>query len=1169
MNEHFAAAGRIGIALCLLMPLVAISLNGQSSTAQVTGKILDPTGGAVPGAQVTVTSIGTGASRDATSGSVGYYTVPLLEPGDYQISVQKAGFRTIRRTGVRLDVNQVARIDFTLELGQLSQAIDVVAAAPTVDAESSTVGTVVGRESVEDLPLNQRNPYQLAFLVPGVSPSTRDISGQTAARYSVIDVFTVNGGRMKTSEFLLDGVFNSASWGYERTSVPAIPPIDSTQEFKIQTDDYTAEFGRSGAGILNMVMKSGTNRFHGELYDFLRNSILDSNDFFANSAAIPLASFQRNLFGGNIGGWIMRDKLFFFSSYEGLRSRQASTLETTVPTSLERTGDFSQTFTPVGTACLPIQIFDPTTTSPSGSGYIRSPFPSNVIPPDRLDAVALNVMPLFPLPNTTGAPCSGVNNFVATDSTAINSDQVDARADWIVNERNTAFVGVNYRTLLEHDPNYYGTLGNTNWAAWHEPSESIRMSYTRVQSPTFLVNVRLGVNRSLQNVPAHSPNFDITSLGFSQTLQQQMTKPLDVPYFGPAGYADIGNNCCQFAFLGGNSFGLAGTATWVRGRQSIKFGTDVRDIQSFEHVGFSTQGIFNFDQGFTQGPNPLVSSLTQGNALASMLLGLGNGYATIIPPLFDSSQYLGFFIQDDLKATSKLTFNLGLRWEIQTGREARGNQLSWFNFGIENPVSNQVTGLGELKGGLQFLGENGMDRQWDNQWHQLAPRVGFAYSINRKTVVRGGYGVFFSPFRGAAGGDYDGYTGFQSTTPWVSSLNGLTPTNYLSNAFPQGLQPPTGSSLGLLTNLGGDFGEGVGGSDVVVNRAMGSGYQQQWSFNIQRELPGRIALEIGYVGSKGTDLAYDNINLNQLSPQNLKLGSALLNLVPNPFYGVVTTVGSPLLEPQVTEAQLLRPHPQFLDMISQPSWGSSSYNALQIRVQKQLSRGLIFLASYANSKWIDQSDGIPNGYGNETFSQNLYNLSADRALSSLDVSQRLVASWVYELPFGNGKAFGGTWPKWVDQVLGHWQWNGIITLETGFPITLSTANNTSNSYSQVLYPNENGDPALPGGRSTNDKLNEWFNTSVFSQPAPFTYGNAPRTLPNVRTDGARNLDLSAFKYFSVGERLKLQLRAEFINAFNTPRFDSPGTVLGTSTFGIVSDDVNNPRQIQMALKLFF
>jgi hypothetical protein len=1152
--------------LLAVIVLVAFTLPLFGQTAQLTGRVSDPSAAVIPGAQVHISNEATGVSRTVTSDEAGYFTVPLLDPGTYQVIVNVAGFKQSTRRGIVLAVNQSARIDFVLEVGQRTEVVTVTGAAPVVEKETGSLGTVMDRASIASLPLNQRNPYLLVLLVPGVLQKNDATDSGDAAGYSKTSHFMVNGGRVQSNEFLLDGTSNTASWSGPTNSVPALPPVDAVQEFKAETNSYSAEFGRSSGGVISMVMRSGTNKFHGSAHEYLRNSVLDANTFFANKAGRPLGAFKRNMFGGTFGGPILHDKAFFFASYEGLRARTNSNFTATVPTPLERAGDFSATAQTVSGRCTPVVIYDPATTraNPNATGWVRDPFPGNKIPSYRFDKVGVNILGLYPLPNTTGNACSNASNFFVSNVLGQTTDQFDSRFDYVPNEKNRFNGGLNWRRDWTAQPNNYRTLASTTWQPYNDPSEGARLTYTRIQAANFLINARLGVSRALRRIPAKE-NINLTELGFPQSLQNQMTHPLDIPFVQPSGYGNIGHNCCPFAFLAGTTYSSNLNASWVHGRHTIKFGGDIRFLQSYELTGFFTSGQYAFGRDFTQGPNPLVASAIAGNGAASLLLGTGNGSVPVIPPVLTSSRYYALFFQDNVRVTDKLVVNLGLRYDVATGRSERYNSLSWFDFNTPSPLAQKVPAFSNLRGGLRFVGGD-TKRQFDTEKNNFGPRFGLAYTINRKTVLRSGYGILYPPFTGGVSGATAGFAGFQVSTTWVSSLDGITPLNYLANAFPKGLNMPTGSALGLLTSVGEALGST--GRDGVVNRKTTTGYMQQWNLNLQRELPGSITLEAAYVGSKGTKLSYGPLDLNQLAPQYLQLGLALNQLVANPFYGFIPGSG-PLTQPKVMQGQLLRPYPQFLNLLAlNLDAASSVYHAFQLRAQKQFAQGLTFMLSYSAAKLINDSENMDTGWGPHQ-TQNTYDRRSDRGLSALDQSQRLVINYVYTLPVGRGKRLGSSWSPWLDRAIGGWQFNGVTVFSKGTPLSI-TAVNTSGAYNSVERSNVNGNnPKLPGGRTTDARLAKWFDTSVFSQPAPFTFGNGPRTLPNIRVDGRKNFDMSLFKSFAIREQARVEFRAELFNAFNTPRFGSPNLVIGNASFGIVSGQANKPRQAQLALKFMF
>lgn len=1150
----FRPISSAGSRLCFPL-LLALTLSAQTPTGQITGRITDASGAVIPSATITVTSVDNGIARRAQSNESGYYTFSLVRPGDYSISAESEGFRSVHRTGVSISVDQVARIDFTMEVGAVTETIEVTGAAPTIESETSSLGTVVDSKQMTDIPLNSRNTFRLAFLVPGFMP-TRNFSDQ----FNRASSFRINGGRSNMNDAYIDGISNSPPASNGFLSYAAFPSPDVLQEFKVQTNSYSAEYGRTNGGVLNMVMRSGTNEFHGVFYEFLRNSKMDANDFFANRSGTPLASFKRNQFGVAGGGPIVRDKAFFFMNYEGLRQRQAANQTNTFPTLLEKSGDYSSSAARVGGACVPAQIFDPMSTrAAAGGGFTRDVFPNARIPQSRLDPVAANIVDLYPNPTQAGDPCTGVNNHFSSKSGVFDSNQLDAKLDWAPTDRDRMFGGFSYRLSKTFAPNYYGNYANPTFqtAGFEIPNYSYRFDYTRIQSPSLILNVRAGFTRVTQDSPPVVPDgFSLTDLGFPQSLADQVLQPATVPRFQPAGFSQLGIVWAS-PLETFQTYSLVGSATATKGKHTVKFGADLRLNQVGSNLKQYTSGLYQFSRAMTQGPNPNTARSDLGNSIASMMLGAGSGgYTQIVPSVFTSNNYTGLYVQDDFKLTPRITLNLGLRYNVENGKGDRFNQLTWFDYDVASPLAGQL-GMPDLRGGVRFEGLDG-DRQYPTDWNNLAPRFGLAYSLNSKTTIRGGYGVFYPPYVGQAGNSRAS-EGSTTQTSWVTSIDGVTPENLLSNPYPNGLLAPTGSSLGLLTNVGQNQG------DSIDRNSVRSSYVQQWNFNIQRELPGRIAAEVAYVGNKGTKLTDGGWEMNQLRPELLSMGTELQRRVGNPFYGVIGS--GPLAGPQVALGQLLRPYPQYATLTNfRPTSASSIYHAVQVRVQKQFSSGLGFLVSYTGGKLIDDSIGVGAG-GAEAAHLNAYNRALDRAVSPLDISQRLVFSYNYELPVGAGKAFGSSWPGWAKAALGDWQVNGIFSWNTGFPLLISAPNNT-NAFSATQRPDISHSAKLSGDRSTDDKLSQWFDTTVFSQPAAFTFGNAPRSLPDARTPPTAQLDFSMYKDFPFGEKRRLQFRAEFFNFTNTPNWAPPGTAFGAGNFGVIGALGNTPRQVQLALKLY-
>lgn len=1155
------------IQVLILFLLSCVTGWGQSTTGAVVGTIADPSAAGVPQARVVATEQRTNLTAETVSDASGAYAFPALRPGMYRIEAEAAGFRKAVRSGVEVRVNDRLEINIAMLLGAVSESVEVTGAAPLVESQSGAVGNVIENRKITDLPLNARNPFQLALLSPGVVPSPA-----FGNAFNTSAAFIINGNRANVSEMLIDGVTNSVPAANPIVVVSLFPSPDALEEFKVQTNGYAAEFGRSGGGIINMVLKSGTNQFHGVLYEFLRNSKMDANDFFANRAGRTIPSFKRNQFGGTIGGPIKRDKAFFFVNYEGLRQRTRGQQTGTTPTPAERSGDFSQSFQLVAGRCTPVQIYDPLTTraNPAG-GFLRDLMPGNIVPQSRFDRVGSRIVTFFPTPNAAGAACTGINNFLSDKVASSTTNEVDAKLDWAPTDKNKFTLGLGYRTRLDLAPNHYGNIASTSILPGDSmPARSGRLEYNRTHSPTLLFQARFGVTRLERHQDSNvGPEFSLTELGFPAGLDLQMVRPLGFPVFTFAGYVGMGRGS-QFLDQRGTSYMWVGNATKIAGRHQFKMGVEYRVNQSMEGVGNDTSGTFAFDRTYTQGPNPTAPSVDRGNPIASLLLGTAtSGGAGVLPYVFTSNPYMALYVQDDYRVTNKLTLNVGLRWDVEKGRNERYNQLSFFDFDAASPLAS-ATAVPNLRGGLRFVGVDGNPRrQFDTDANNLAPRFGFAYSVNEQTVVRGSYGIFYMPYIGAAAGWASGINGFLSSTAMTASTNGLNPTDLLSNPFPRGLQQPTAPGSGLNTNLGQDF--GASGRDGAIDRSARVGYSQQWNLNVQRQLPGRLALEAAYVGNKGTKLTDGPLGpqLNQLTPQQLSLGNQLLQTVPNPFQPYVRT--GPLSQARVTQAQLLRPYPQFLSLYNfRPAMGSSIYHGFQARVEKRYSSGLTLLASLTTGKLIEDTSQTVGFLGSAPTHQDVYNRRASRSLASQDVSRRLVFSYVYDLPFGRGKSLGSTMPRALDAVIGHWQVNGILTLSTGVPLAIANAQNNSQAFSATQYPNVNGQSAaMAGGRGTDEKLARWFDTSVFSQPAPFTFGSGPRVLPDVRADGIRGMDFSVFKDIPIREAMRVQFRAEMFNVTNTPNFAPPGQAFGNPAFGVVNSQFNTPRQLQLGLKFYY
>jgi hypothetical protein len=805
-----------------------------------------------------------------------------------------------------------------------------------------------------------------------------------------------------------------------------------------------------------------------------------------------------------------------------------------------------------------IVIYDPNSTRSVGTTNVRDPFPGNILPVDQLDRTAVAVSKYYPLPNQNTVLVS--NNYITNQAEKDDLDTWQWRLDHNVNDNNRAFVRMSHDRLLIVAPNFYRNVAGepSTYSGSTQPDWHATVGDTQNFGAHTLFDIRAGYARNgFLRVPT-SLGFNPTQIGLPATLAEQ-AQILQFPNFNPTGYSGVGARQNDMFFLGADTYSLVPQLTHIHGRHTLKIGGDYRIYRHNTWNPSSPTGAFNFSAAFTQGPNPQVSTLTAGDAYASMLLGAMSGASAAVRA-YQSFQtiYTAEYIQDDFKITSRLTVNLGLRYDYETPRTERFNRQTNFDYDAVNPAG-AILGIANLKGGLVFDGVNGTPRGWNQpDRNNFAPRFGFAYHLTQNTAVRGGYGITYLPGGTTFNGYGAGQEGYSVTTSVPVSLNnGLTRFTTLSNSFADGLLQPAGSSLGLLTELG----LSVRGDPRWIR----TGYLQVWSFNIQRQLPGHLLLEAGYSGSHGVKIPA-SFQMDQLPDQYLSMGTALNKQVPNPFLGMVSS--GTLSQPTVAVGQLLRPFPEFNGVsFNANDAGSSTYHSLQVRLEKRLSRGLTFLASYTWSKNLTDTDTIDSWIVGQFSApmQDSNNRRLERSVATIDVPQRLVINYVYELPVGRGKPLLSVLPRIPNAIVGGWRVTGITTFQIGRPLAITTASNNTNSYGGGSRPNSNGQTA----KLSDPTINRWFNTSVFSQPAPYTFGDTARLLSDLREPGISSFDFTMQKNFPITERLRLQLRTEFFNIMNTPQFGRPGQVFGTAQFGVISTQMNNPRQIQFGMKLLW
>jgi len=1145
----------------LLLGLAFIGASLFAQVATLTGRISDPSGAVIPQAKITVRAKATGIVTSTETTAEGYYTMPSLTPGEYEVTISKQGFNPVKRSGVELAVQQVARMDLVLQVGALAEAIEVKAQITLLDSESATVGQVIGNKQVTELPLLGRNTYALAMLVPGVRNS-QGVNNLVIDQISTV-AYSINGQRANSNEFLLDGAPNTAA-SQNQPVINANP--DMVQEFKVETNSFSAEYGRAAGGVFNVVTKGGTNDLHFSAYEFLRNDKLNANDFFANRSGTRRAPFRFNQFGGTIGGPVVipklyngRNKTFFFVNTEIVRFVQGIIFTSVLPDPRHLTGDLSNARLADGRL---VNVFDPATTVPNpAGGFLRSPFPGNIIPGARIDAVARGYSRLFPAPMVPNAPLGAIN-YTRADGNRVPKDSYSFRGDHNFSNANRLFARYSYDdTPFIRAPvfgrelaNIAPTAGPQIFTRWNAVVED-----THTFSPSMLGVFRYSASRLINFRRPYSDNFNIESLGLPSYMRQGMVDPLSLPPVTITGYSNTGSvpNIIVGGLVGATdliNFGhtlqtVQGTFTKNFTAHTLKFGGEFRAVQ-FNNLQVGDQAHnFSFNPAWTQGPNPNTSGVTVGLGLASFLLGIPAGNVNAVPALALTTKFQGFFVQDSWKVTPKLTVNLGMRWDYETPRTDRFNQLTNFDYSAPSPI--QTAGLA-ARGGLTFVGVGGLPRtNATPDRNNFAPRFGLAYRMNDKTVIRTGGGVFYGHSGGVGGGAGPfGTSGFLATTSMVTSLDGINPIVKWTDPYPNGFNRPTGSSAGLRTLLG----QGIG----FYDRGNVTPYSTQWNFNIQRELRGNVTLEVGYAGSRGLKFP-ENRQFNQLAPEHLSLGDALRQLVPNPYAGQIA-VGA-LSRPTVARAQLLRPFPHFDGVSSQGAgWASSAFHALEMKAEKRYASGVSILVSYTWSKLMDFGIGPFAGeaLGAGGF-QNWANLAADKSPSTLDQTNRFIMNAVYEIRlFKNDKGVAG-------KVLGGWQVGGIWSSFSGGPLGVNSTVNNTFSQGGGQRPNWNGqNPCV-----ANPVPTRWLDSGVFSNPPLYAFGTTPRTFNGCRSDGTAQVDMTLTKNTRFREKLNVQFRAEMFNISNTARFAPPNSSFGNPQFGTINAQSNLPRIVQFGLKVVY
>ncbi len=1141
---------------CLVCLLITLPLWAQNPV--ISGRITDSTGAVVPGARVELTNRDTGVKTNTDTNAEGYFVLPPVPPGVYDVTASVRGFKEARVDAVRLEIGQSRTLNLQLEPGEVLESITISDTAPLLTTNRPDRSTVVENKFLTSIPLNIRNAYLLLANVPGVT--TGRLAGDNTASQSTTNNFRINGGRGSTSEILIDGAANTGTYNNQ---VSAMPQLDSIQEFRVNTSPYAAEFGRTGGGVVSFSIKSGTNDLHGTFHEFLRNSVLDAAGFNSNRAGLTSKpSFKRNQFGFTSGGpvWIPkvyngRNRTFWFAAYEGLRQRSLNPYTGTVPTDLERRGDFSRSRDTNG---QPFVIYDPRTTRldpnrPAGTTrYLRDVFPGNVIPSNLLHAVATSVVKYYPSPNQPGLGQSDINNFYVAAANALDGDRVDVRLDHQLSSRHSLFTRYNWFENLNAQPLVFGHFASPVETPNRIPGINWVTNHAWAIGPGTIFQHHFSVAQSETNRTPLSLNFDQSTLAIPRDLiEGQRVKYF--PRFTIGGLTQLGVTGTGYNAVKSRTWQYNASFTLLRGRHTYKAGFDWRrfpvSIDQSSPLAFSSTG------AFTAGPNPQAAAARTGRGLADLMLGISQVSYTLRPIELHRHPYYAWFFQDEWKLRPNLTLTAGLRYSLELPRTEDADQYVFLDLDSPSPLAGKVPGLADLRGGVGFVGIEGRGRRtqiadktnWD-------PRLGLAWAVNPQTAIRTGFGVFTSSLVP----NTDSALGFSRTTAsLVAQPDGVTPLFNLSNPLPGGFARPTGNSQGLLTNIG----QGISGP-VRQQRLP---YQMQWSLDVQRQLPWKTVLEAGYAGSTGVALP-SGVQYNQLPDQFLSLGTQLNQTVPNPFYGIITDATSILSRTTVQRGQLLRPYPHFTSMsASQAPVGHSTYHALQMRVERRFEEGIALLFAWTHSKLIDNVGDFGGFLGPGGFNNNNC-FSCDRSLSYYDIPDVVRLSLRYELPFGVGKPRlkRGAWAR----IAGGWATALYMTWDNGTPVQVAGPND-SNSFGGRQRPDATGEKARLDGRKLEDGA-LWFNPAAFRRAPQFTFGTASRNLPDVRVPGNHNFDILIEKRISFTERYALDFRTELFNAFNNVVFGGPQTSVVSADFGRIRLlQSNTPRQIQFGLRFSY
>ena len=1185
----------------LLVLFLALAVRGTAwgqANGSLVGTVTDNASAVIPGTKVSYTNLGTNETKTVQTDASGNYQFLQLLPGVYKVEAEQPGFKQFIRTNIEVTLNNATRIDVVLAVGAVSETVEVTAESPLVSTQSSSLNYEVGTKQIDNLPLNGRNPINLVGLVPGVVPQ-----GNTSGNPATLNVngwgnYQIGGGASNQSQTFIDGAPINISYA---NSTALVPTQDVVQEFQVATNNVSPEFGRFAGGVINMATKPGTNSFHGTAYEYYRDAVFNANTFFNKHNAtnvIARPAYTQHQFGAALGGPIIKDKTFFFLSAEEFSLNNAASNTTTVPTLAMQQGDFSAICTSNGGSfgssglCSnsKFQLYDPTK-KVSGT---RVAYANNQIPKSEWNQTATILGPLlFPAPTNSGL----TNNFIAALNRVTVYNQYTARIDHQINSKNQLFARItNWHKNASGTSNLQNQIGNR--ATFASNQDVLGDSFTLTQN--LVGEGRASFLRFHDNsIPFLCCNFSESTLGGNWGSYQSQITLAQLPQPAIAGF----NNFSTGATIidTDNAYTLSGSLTWTKGRHSIQFGGESRRIEWAYQQSNSPGGTFAFDGTYTASSSSGTAAGTGGYSYASFLLGFPTtGSAQEPNASFGTMYYSGAYINDSFRYNSKLTINAGLRWEQPGSFHERNNSLSTLDLNLPQPALSAAAGR-TITGGLDLVDSpQRASRNWqDLHWALFSPRVGFAYSPDTKSVLRGGFGISYLPNTVAFSlGPYNNPPN-SATTTMVTTLNGgIDPdtATTLSNPFPNGLLTPPGHNASALSLLG----QGIQSPLAKTSYP----YSQQWNLGVQHQFAEGFVADVGYVGTHGVSLPLYSINLDQLPDQYLPLANVsyapdasntgttngLTHKVANPFYGIIPASSGLLGQPTVAAGYLLKPYPQFLYMTEDsPFIADSSYQALQARMEKRFKAAGVLLVSYTHAHLEGTADVLTGyletsrfGVGGASGVQDNTCMSCEYSKSSFDVPNRAVVSYTLTLPFGRGQHYANNMNGFVDRLIGSWTLNGIATFQDGFPIAFQDS--TPNAL-EANFAAGNAGPGLPAGvtrpnytagcdrtvsGSPINKLTHYFNTSCFTVPSPYTFGNEPRVDPVLRAQGIDNFDLSLAKKVQISERTNFEFRAESFNLFNRVQFAPPVAQADVpSTFGTVTSQVNQPRLLQLSGRVSF